>query len=782
MTPVDRRTFLKGMAAVSAAAAGGAMSPGGVLGATADRSSTNGPGTVWKKTPCRLCGVGCGLLVAVENGRAVAVKGDPDSPVSKGLACAKGYYSVQSLYGRDRIKQAMIRRAGGPLGVVPVGEALDLIASRLRETMRQHGKDSVAVYGSAQWTMPDAYVASKLFKGALGTNNVETSARLYAAAAMAGLETTFGLDGTVGCYEDMEHADVFVLWDTNLAESDPVLFSRMLDRRRRDPAVRIIDLTTRTTRTSYAADHSELLAPHSALGLANAICHEIVARRWVDRDFVDHYVAFKRGKTGLGYGVTEDTLTADDGATVGWDDFVAFLSIFTPEHAERSSGVSAASIRWLASLYGDRSRKVMSVWTANANQHARGTGLNNALYNIHLLVGKIASPGNSAFSITGQPNGGGAVHDAGTLTHTLPRGVVHDGRDRQRAAAIWGVPVERIDPRPTRSALSMFRALDRGDIRFLWIQATNPMVSLPNLTRYRRAAAKDDRFLVVTEAYPTPTTDVADVVLPAAMWIEREGVFANMERRTQHFEAMVAPPGDATSDAWHMIEVARRLGFSNLFPWDRHDHVDAIWEELRRFHNDSTSALAPLSALRESPGLQWPFVNGRETQWRYNTAYDPAADRRRGAFDFYGHPDHRAWIWLRPDDPPAESPDREYPFWLNTGPVLEHWGGGAMTQRIPTLHRSVPRTYLEMNRDDAKRLRIRSGEMVRLVSRRGSLDVEVRIDYRSQPARGQLFMPSFDESLPARRLMLDAFCPLSGQPDSVTCAVRVELLPAGGGG
>ena len=782
MAPLDRRTFLKGMATASAAAAGGALTPDALLGARAEGLPTTGRGPVWKKTPCRLCGVGCGLLVAIENGRAVAVKGDSDSPVSNGLACAKGYYSVQALYGRDRITRAMIRRAGGALEAVPTGAALDLVASRLRETMRQHGKDSVAIYGSAQWTIPDAYVASKLFKGALGTNNVESSARLYAGGVMAGLQSTFGLDGPVGCYEDIDHADVFALWDTNLAESDPVLFSRMLDRRRRDPAVRIVDITTRTTRTSYAADHSVLLAPHAALGVANAIGHEIVARGWTDRDFVDRHVAFKRGKTGLSYGITDDALTADDAATVGWDDFVAFLSAYTPEQAERTSGVSAARIRWLASLYGDRSRRLMSVWAANVNQHARGTWLNNALYNIHLLVGKIASPGNSAFSITGQPNGGAAVHDAGTLTHTLPRGVVSETRDRQRAAAIWGVPVERIDPRPTRSALAMFRALDRGDIRFLWIQATNPMVSLPNLTRYRRAAAKDERFVVVTEAYPTPTTDVADVVLPAALWIEREGVFANMERRTQHFEAMVAPPGDAASDAWHMIEVARRLGFSNLFPWQRQGHVDAIWEEYRRFHDDATSHLAPLAALRQRPGVQWPFVNGRETKWRYNTSYDPAANRRHGAFDFYGHSDHRAWIWLRPAEPPAESPDRAYPFWLNIGTVLEHWGGGAMTQRVPTLHRSVPRAYLEMNVDDAKQLGIRSGELVRVVSRRGSLDIEARIDYRSQPARGQLFMPWFDESLPARRLMLDAFCPLSGQPDSVTCAVRLESLRAGSSG
>ena len=198
----------------------------------------------------------------------------------------------------------------------------------------------------------------------------------------------------------------------------------------------------------------------------------------------------------------------------------------------------------------------MSVWGREVNQDVRGTWLNNLLYNIHLLVGKVASPGNSPFATTGQPSGGCAVHDAGTLTQTLPRGVVQNEADRRRAAEIWGVPIERIAAQPTAPALSMFRQLETGDIRFLWIMATDPMVSLPNLDRYRRAAAKGDRFIVVSEAYPTPTTDVADVVLPAAMWLEREGIYANVERRAQYFERLVAPPGDATGDAWQLIEVA----------------------------------------------------------------------------------------------------------------------------------------------------------------------------------------------------------------------------------
>ena len=270
-------------------------------------------------------------------------------------------------------------------------------------------------------------------RGRLGTNNIESSTRLFGASAMAGLQGSFGLDGSIGCYEDIDHADVLVLWDVNLAETDPVLYSRMLERKRIDPAVRIIDLSTRTTRTSYAADHSLLHVPHAALAIANAICYEIVARKWVHREFVTDHVAFKRGKTDIGYGLTDGALVEEVATDATWNEYVAFLADYTPERVQELSGLSAASIRWLASIYGDPQRKVMSVWGRQVNQDVRGTWLNNALYNIHLLVGKVASPGNSPFATTGQPSGGCAVHDAGTLTGTLPRG--EWSRTRRTASA-----------------------------------------------------------------------------------------------------------------------------------------------------------------------------------------------------------------------------------------------------------------------------------------------------------------------------------------------------------
>jgi nitrate reductase NapA len=374
--------------------------------------------------------------------------------------------------------------------------------------------------------------------------------------------------------------------------------------------------------------------------------------------------------------------------------------------------------------------------------------MNNLLYNIHLLTGKVATPGNSPFSVTGLPGIASAVHDGG-------------------ASAFH--------------PLGMFRALERGDLRFLWIQATNPMVSLPNLHRYRRAAAGSGRFIVVSEAYPTATTDIADVVLPAAMWIEREGIVSNPERRIQHWDRLVPPPGEATSDTWLMVEVARRLGRGQLFPWDRERHAGQIWEEYRAAQRAPSVVVPPLAVLRSQPGVQWPYLNGRAVERRYNTEEDAAADRNRGGFDFYGHPDHRAWIWLRPHQPAAEAPDPAYPFWLGTAAVLEHTGTGTLTQRVPTLHRSIPQAYVEIHREDARALGVRNGERVRLTSRRGALELQARIDYRAQPPRGQVVIPTFDEALLAQRLTLDAGCPLSGQPETSKCAVRVERLASRGG-
>jgi nitrate reductase NapA len=462
---LSRRAFIKALALNSAVATAAALFPGVAFGAWKSVAAPAG-GIKWKKTPCRFCGTGCGLLVGVMGDRAVAVKGDPNCTVNKGLCCVKGYHSVQILYGEDRIQKAYVRK-DGKMVETPLNEALDLVAQKMKSTIDEHGKDSVAMYGSGQWSITDGYVASKLFKGCIGTNNLEANARLCMASAVTGFMTSFGLDEPMGCYEDIDHADVFVTWGNNMIEMHPVLFSRMLANRKAKRHVRIIDFATRTTRTSLASDKSIIFRPQTDLAVANAICYELFKNNWVNWDFVNKHVSFHKGKTNIGYGTEDHFKFKDKAENMSLEAYKTFLEDYTPEKVEKVSGVSAMDIKYLASLYGDPGKKVTSFWCMGMNQHTRGTWINNLVYNIHLLTGKISTPGNSPFSLTGQPSACGTVREVGTLTHKLPHGVVMKEDARKLAAKIWQVPVENIDPKPSYHTVEMFRALDRGDIRFM---------------------------------------------------------------------------------------------------------------------------------------------------------------------------------------------------------------------------------------------------------------------------------------------------------------------------
>jgi nitrate reductase NapA len=763
-------------AACSAAVAG---TPGVSFGAWQE-SDANSADITWHKSPCRFCGVGCSLLLGISNGRAVAVKGDPRGAANRGLACVKGFHSVQALYGSDRLKKALVKK-DGKMVEVPITEALDLVAAKMKESIDKHGKDSVAMYTSGQSTIPDGYAASKFMKGCIGTNNLDCNARLCMASAVTGFMTSFGIDEPMGCYEDFDHADVFVTWGNNMAEMHPVLFSRMLDRRQRDKKVTIVALETRTTRSGVASDKQMIFQPNTDLAIANCISHLIVKNGWVDADFVKNYVSIKKGRTaiegpdGLGYGLGEkDGLQKDKPEPATWEEYVKFLEDYTPEAVEKISGVKADDLRTLGALYGDPARKVMSLWCMGMNQHTRGTWINNLVYNLHLLTGKISKPGNSPFSLTGQPSACGTAREVGTFTHRLPHGVVSDEHSRHMAAEIWGVPYERIPSKPTYSAVPMFRALDRGDLKFIWIQCTNPMVTLPNHNRYRDGSLKEDRFVVVSDVYPTPTTDVADVILPAAMWIEREGMYGNSERRTQHFDKLIAPASeDCWPDAVQTMYVAKKLGFDKEFPWTPENYAEGMYREYCKFQEGALHGMAPYEVLKARPGVLWPYVNGKSTRWRFNSALDPACTNGK-AFHFYGNKDGKANLWLRPYQKPAESPDTEYPFWLNTGRVLEHWHSGSMTRRIPALHGSVPESYCEMHEEDARALEVYDGDMVKLTTRRGVLEIPARINGRGRPVRGQVFVPFFDENYMINKLTIDAFDPYSNQPDYKKCAVRVE--------
>jgi nitrate reductase NapA len=560
-----------------------------------------------------------------------------------------------------------------------------------------------------------------------------------------------------------------------MAECHPVLFSRLLDNRLKNPNVKIIDFGTRHTRTSQMADKYIKFNPQTDLALLNAIAHVIVKEKLYDEKFINDHVVFKKGKTNIGYGLEDKFKFADDPKPISFDEYKEFLKTYTPEYVAKLSGVPAATIVEMARLYADKSRKVNSLWTMGFNQHTRGTWVNNLAYNVHLLTGKICRPGENPFSLTGQPSACGTTREVGTFTHRLPADmVVTNSEHRAIAEKIWGIPAGKIPAKPTYNATEMFRALDRGDIKVIWSQVTNPFQSLPNLNRYRKGARKGDgRFVIVSDMYPTKSTEVADVILPSASWVEKEGVFGNAERRTHQWYKLVEPPGEARNDLWQTIELAKRLGHGNLFPYT---YVEKeIWEEYRKFGEGHGKDLAPYEAYTTSRGLRWPVVNGKETRYRYAEGHDPYVKTGEGIKFYKNEKDGgKAVIWARPYEPAAEAPDRSYPFWLCTGRVLEHWHTGTMTGRVPELKRSYPAAVCEMHPADAKMLGLKNLQKVKISSRRGTIILPVDLSGRGKAEKGNIFVAFFDENKLINELCIDAYCPISGEPDYKKCAVKVE--------
>jgi len=772
---ITRRDFIKKLGATYAMALAGP--------AFLSQCKGNKPDTLleelsvdWQKAPCRFCGVGCSAMVGVRDGKVVAIAGDMKSPVNEGSLCVKGYHLAEILYGEDRLTSAFIRK-DGKLKKAPLKEALDLVALKFKENIETNGPDSVAFYGSGQWTIQDGYAASKFMKGGIGTNNVEANARLCMASAVTGFMSTFGKDEPMGCYDDLDLADVFVFWGNNMAETHPVLFSRITRRKQHDRNVKLVDITLRKTRTSEGSDMVLYFNPQSDLAIANAIAHLIIKEGKVNTQFLQKHLAFKEGTTEIGYGIEGEPLPKIGASGSDFDKYKKFLEKYTPEYAEEISGVPATQIRALAKLYGDPEKKVVSLWCMGVNQHTRGTWINNLIYNIHLLTGKISQPGNGPFSLTGQPSACGTVREVGTLTHGLPGGRnVNNPEHRAFTEKVWGLKPGTIPDKPSAHTIAMFRKLKDGVIKAIWIQVTNPMVTLPDRDKFLNGIKKNKPFIVVSDAYPTPTTDIADVILPAAMWVEREACFGNSERRTQHWNKMVKPPGDATPDSWQTIEVAKRLGYGDMFPWkDEDEQAAGLYNEYRKFTLGVGKDLATYEELKKHRGLRWPVIKGKETKWRYREGYDPYVKAGSG-FSFYGNKNigNRAVIWQRPYQEAAEIPDSDYPFWLTTGRVLEHWHTGSMTRRVEQLHQAVPAAYVELNPDDAKKLKIKNGNKVKITSRRGSIVMTAQINGRAVPKPGTIFMPFFDESQIINVLTLDAHCPISKQPDYKKCAVKVE--------
>ncbi|MBI3754370.1 MAG: molybdopterin-dependent oxidoreductase [Deltaproteobacteria bacterium] len=731
----------------------------------------------WVRSVCRFCGSGCGLYAGVFGAGVVSVAGDKEN-WNKGSLCIKGESLPFILSLPTRMQYPLFRR-NDTFHRISWEEAMEIMAERFADSIKQHGANSVAFYGSGQSYTEESYVINKLFKGGLGTNTIDGNPRLCMSSAAAGYITSFGKDEPMGTYDDINHADCFFIIGSNMAECHPVLYGMIAERKAGNSSdIKVIVADPRRTATTSIADLHLSLIPGSDALILNAMANVIVKERLYNQAFITRHTVFKR--------------LASDGRveTTGWDDYVRFLDEYTPETAAKGSGCLKEDIikaaRWFA-----ESKAAMSLWTMGLNQRTSGTGLNNLVHNLHLLTGHIARPGATPFSLSGQPNACGGVRDAGLLSHLLPFGrSMTKEEDRRDMERFWNVPAGRIDPKPGPAALDIFRMFTGGAIKCLWVVCTNPWQSLPSLSSYKKGKGT---FLVVSEAFhPTKTSEIADLVLPSALWVEKDGTFGNSDRRYQYLERAVEPIGEARPDMDVMIEFSRKLlhligqgdEAERLFSYKNSQEV---WDEIRECSKGTVYDFSGMTRERlKQSGIQWPCPSEdhpgaprRYTAWFAAKYGDPMV----GDFDphamntyFYGANNDdrrgRASIWLRPWAPPYEQPDKEYPFVLTTGRVLEHWHTGAMTLGIHELRRRAPAAYIEINPKDAARLGIRSGNRVKVSSRRGSLVIEAKV--ADVPRDGVVFVPMHYPDKLINTLTTDACDPISKEPEFKICAVKIE--------
>jgi nitrate reductase (cytochrome) len=824
---LSRRDFMKANAVAAAAAVAGVSAP--ALAANLI-TSTDKTAIKWDKAPCRFCGTGCSVLVGSQAGRVVATQGDPEAPVNRGLNCIKGYFLSKIMYGEDRLTQPLLRMTNGKFDkngdFAPISwdQAFDIMAEKFKATLKEKGPTAVGMFGSGQWTVWEGYAAAKLMKAGFRSKNLDPNARHCMASAVVGFMRTFGMDEPMGCYDDIEQADAFVLWGSNMAEMHPILWSRISDRRLSHQEVQVHVLSTFEHRSFELADNGMVFTPQTDLAILNYIANYIIQNDKVNWEFVNKHTQFRKGVTDIGYGLRPTHPTqlkaknpdSGDSTPMSFDDFAKFVADYDVDSVAKLSGVPKEKLEQLAQIYADPSKKVVSYWTMGFNQHTRGVWANNLCYNIHLLTGKISTPGSGPFSLTGQPSACGTAREVGTFAHRLPADmVVTDPKHRAIAEKIWKLPEGTIPDKVGYHAVLQSRMLKDGKLNAYWVMCNNNMQAGPNMNEeglpgYRNPA----NFIVVSDPYPTVTAQAADLILPTAMWVEKEGAYGNAERRTQFWHQQVKAPEGAKSDLWQLMEFAKRFTVEEVWPAEliakmpevkgktlyevlyRNGQVDqfpkaqskgelndeaehfgfyvqkGLFEEYASFGRGHGHDLAPFDRYHEERGLRWPVVDGKETLWRYREGFDPYVKAGEGV-NFYGKPDGRAVIFALPYEAAAESPDQEFDLWLSTGRVLEHWHTGTMTRRVPELYRAFPDAVLFMHPEDAKARGVRRGEEVIVSSRRGEVKTRVETRGRNKPPRGLVFMPFFDASQLVNKLTLDATDPLSKETDYKKCAVKV---------
>ncbi|WP_251961949.1 bifunctional nitrate reductase/sulfite reductase flavoprotein subunit alpha [Pseudomonas sp. Marseille-Q5299] len=699
------------------------------------------------RSVCPYCGVGCGIVMSVADGKVNKISGDKQHPSNFGRLCTKGLTAHLPLTAAGRMESAFVRqqRDHEPARS-SMDQAITQAAERLRGIIDQHGPDAVALYVSGQMSLEAQYLANKLAKGFIRTRHIESNSRLCMASAGSGYKLSLGADGPPGSYQDFERAEVFLVIGANMADCHPILFLRLLDRVKAGAKLIVVD--PRRTATADKADLFLQVRPGSDLALLNGLLHLLHRNGQTNRAFIARH-------------------------TEGWEALPAFLEDYTPERVAAITGLAEDDIRQAAALIGSAG-EWMSCWTMGLNQSVHGTWHTNALCNLHLATGAICRPGSGPFSLTGQPNAMGG-REMGYMGPGLPgqRSALIDA-DRSFVEAQWGLAPGSLRAESGEGTVALFEQMKTGEVKACWIICSNPVASVANRQQVIDGLRQAQLVITQDAFLDTETNPYADILLPAALWAEGEGVMINSERNLTLMPRAVAAPGQSLPD-WQIIaRVACAMGYAEAFDYP---DAEAVYDEIRRFHNPLTGydlRGVGYPQLRDKPH-QWPCAPGRvddRSPVRYIEEGAPSSlvfPTASGKARFFARP------WL----PASELPDADYPLVLNTGRVQHQWHTLTKTGKVPALNRLEPGPFVELHPEDAARLGIQDKDQVAIRSRRGRAVLPARVSDRVMP--GDCFAPFhwndvIGEHLAINAVTCDAVDPLSLQPALKHCAVALERV------
>ncbi|MFN5138722.1 MAG: molybdopterin oxidoreductase family protein, partial [Pseudanabaena sp.] len=689
------------------------------------------------KTLCPYCGVGCGLEVVETTNQPTVkfpdrfkVRGDRAHPSSQGMVCVKGATIAESIQ-KDRLLHPMMRdRLDDEFRQVSWDEALDAIVNRMQHVLSTKGADALCMYGSGQFQTEDYYIAQKLFKGCLGTNNFDANSRLCMSSAVSGYAKSFGSDGPPCCYEDLDITDCLFAIGTNTAECHPIIFNRFRKHHKKNPHVKLIVVDPRRTQTAAVADLHLAVQPGTDIDLLNGIAHLLLKWEKCDREFIEQH-------------------------TTGFAEFAEITQLYTPEFVARRCEIDINDLE-LAAKYWAESSRVLSIWSMGVNQSTQGTAKVQCIINLHLLTAQIGKAGSGPFSLTGQPNAMGG-REAGGLAHLLPGyRFVANPQHRAELETFWGLPAGQISNQVGRTAWDIIRGLETDEVDFLWIAATNPVVSFPDLVR-TKAALKRSPFTVYQDAYyPVETSAFAHIMLPATQWSEKTGTMTNSERCVTLCQAFQPPLGEARDDWSIFAEVGRRLGFADKFNFQSSADVHSEFVQITRDRPCDMTGISHVK-LAELGVMQWQASDQHPEQ-------DQVHNKRLYTDLQFHTPDRKARFGAYHSKGVFEIPDEQYPFILTTGRLYGHWHTQTRTGRIDKICQMHPNPFIEIHPKDANKFGINNGDLVEVRSRRGSSKFPALVT--EAIARGVLFVPMHWGTLWADNAEANALTHPEADPDS----------------